>query len=163
MLVYPTAEHCAPVWCRSAHIRLTDSVSNEALCIVTGCLCPIPTDHLPTPSGIQPTELRRLGATSSLAKRGTPDPDYILHGQLAGSPDVPQERLKSRRPFVSAEWKLLNGLSKRAIHVTQWKNYKWSAKYSKRTSVLHAFISRASFRCFGVGLPRTSWQRFIKK
>ena len=52
-LVYSTAEYCAPVWCRSAHTRLIDSVLNDALRIVTGCLRPIPTDHLPILSGIQ--------------------------------------------------------------------------------------------------------------
>ena len=37
-LVYSTAEYCPPVWCRSAHTRLIDSVLNDALRIVTGCL-----------------------------------------------------------------------------------------------------------------------------
>ena len=30
-LVYSAAEYCAPVWCRSAHTRLIDSVLNDAL------------------------------------------------------------------------------------------------------------------------------------
>ena len=66
-LVYSTAEYCAPVWCRSAHTRLIDSVLNDALRIVTGCLRPTPTDHLLILSGIQPAELRRMRATLSLA------------------------------------------------------------------------------------------------
>ena len=41
-LVYSTAEYCAPVWCRSAHTRLINSVLNDALRIVTGCLRPTP-------------------------------------------------------------------------------------------------------------------------
>ena len=56
-LVYSTAEYCAPVWCRCVHTRLIDSVLNDALRIVTGCLCPTPTDHLPVLAGIQPAEL----------------------------------------------------------------------------------------------------------
>ena len=76
-LVYSTAEYCAPVWCRSAHTRLIDSVLNDGLRIVTGCLHPTPTDHLPVLSGIQPAELRRMGATLSLAYRGSLDPDHI--------------------------------------------------------------------------------------
>ena len=84
-LVYSTAEYCAPVWCRSAHTRLIDSVLNDVLRIVTGCLRPTPTDHLPVLSGIQPAELRRLGATLSLAHRGSMDPDHILYGLLSGS------------------------------------------------------------------------------
>ena len=51
-LVYSTAEYCKPVWCCSAHTRLIDSVLNDALCIVTGCLRPTPRDHLPVLSGI---------------------------------------------------------------------------------------------------------------
>ena len=51
-LVYSTAEYCAPVWCRSAHARLIDSVLNDALRIVTGCLRPTPTDYLPILAGI---------------------------------------------------------------------------------------------------------------
>ena len=69
-LVYSTAEYCAPVWCRSAHTRLIDSVLNDALRIVTGCLRPAPTDYLPVLSGIQPAELRQMGATLSLAHGG---------------------------------------------------------------------------------------------
>ena len=100
-LVYSTAEYFAPVWCRSAHTRLIDSVLNDALHIVTGFLRPTPTDNLPILSGIQPAEFRRLGATLSLAKRGSLDPHHIIHGQLAGLPEVPQERLKSRRLFFA--------------------------------------------------------------
>ena len=89
-LVYSTAEYCAPVWCRSAHTRLIDSVLNDVLRIVTGCLRPTPTDHLPILSGTQPAELRRLGATLSLAHHGSLDPDHILYGLLSGSSDTGQ-------------------------------------------------------------------------
>ena len=34
-LVYSTAEYCAPVWCRSAHLRLIDSALNDALRIAS--------------------------------------------------------------------------------------------------------------------------------
>ena len=65
-LVHSTAEYCAPVWCHSAHTRLIDSVLNDALHIVTGCLRSTPTDYLPVLSGIQPAELRQIRATLSL-------------------------------------------------------------------------------------------------
>ena len=93
-LVYSTAEYCAPVWCRSAHTRLIDSVPRSyfacllsgssdtgqvrlrscARCaeslgqpcqtwrIVTGCLRPTPTDHLPILSGIQPAVASPTGS-----------------------------------------------------------------------------------------------------
>ena len=111
-LVYSTAEYCAPVWCRSSHTRLIDNVLNDALSIVTGCLRPTPTDQLPVLSGIQPAELRRLGATLSLAYRGSLDPDHILYGLLSGSSDTRQVRLRSRRPFVLAARNLLDNLAR---------------------------------------------------
>ena len=77
-LVYSTAEYCAPVWCRSAHTRLIDSVLNDALRIVTRCPRPCPSVYLLVLSGIQPAELRRQGATLSLANCSL-NPDLILH------------------------------------------------------------------------------------
>jgi len=58
-LVHSTVEYCAPVWCRSAHTCLTDSVINDTLRTVTGCLRPTPADNLATIAGIQPAEIRR--------------------------------------------------------------------------------------------------------
>ena len=152
-LVYSTEEYCAPVWCRSAHTHLIDSVLNDALHIVTGCLRPTPTDYLPILAGIQPAELRRLGATLSLAYRGSLDPGHILHKLLAGSPDGYRERLKSRCPFVLAAWKLLQDLTELDIRAAQWTDY------SECSSDLCAFIPRTSTRPTGMGLPRSSWVR----
>ena len=101
-LVYSTAQYCAPVWCRSLHTRLIDSILNDALCIVTGCLPPTPTEDLLVLAGIQPAELRRLGVTLSLANCAIHDPDHVLHRQLVGKQDAHLGRLRSRRPFVPA-------------------------------------------------------------
>ena len=123
-LVYSTEEYCAPVWCGSAHTRLIDSVLNDALRIVTGCLHPTPTDHLPILSGIQPAELCRLGATLSLAHHGSLDPDHILYGLLSGSSDNRQVRLRFRRLFVSGARNLLENLAKLGIRASEWTNHK---------------------------------------
>ena len=113
--------------CCSAHTRLIDSVLNDALRIVTGCLQPTPTDQLPVLSGIHPAELRRLGATLSLAHRGSRDPDHILYGFLSGSSDTRQVRLRSRRPFVPGARNLLNNLATLGIRAFEWTNHKWNA------------------------------------
>ena len=123
-LVYSTAEYCASIWCRSAHTRLIDSVLNDAMRIVTGCVRPTPTDHLPVLSGIQPAELRRMGATLSLAHRGSLDPDHILYGLLCGSSDTRQVRLRSRRPFVLAARNRLDNLTKFGIRLSELTNHK---------------------------------------
>ena len=120
-LVYSTTEYCASVWCRS--------VLNDALRIVTGCLRPTPTDHLPVLSGIQPAELRRLGATLSLAHRGSLDPNHILYDLLSGSSDTSQVRLGSKRLFVPAARNLLDNLARLGIRGSEWTNHKWKTVY----------------------------------
>ena len=96
-LVYSTAEYCTPVWSRSARTVL---------------------------SGIQPAEFRRLGATLSLAYRGSLDPNHILYGLLSGSSDTHQVRLRSRRPFVPAARSHLDNLARLGIRFFEWTNHK---------------------------------------
>ena len=156
-LVYSAAEYCAPVWCRSAHTRLIDSVLNDALRIVTGCLRPIPTDHLLVLSGIQPAELRRLGATLSLAHCRSLDPDHIFYSLLSGSSDTRQVRLRSRRPFVPGARNLLNNRARLGIHASEWTNHKWNAEYCKNASRLRDFVPETGARPVGMGLSRVAW------
>ena len=141
-LVYFTAEHCAPVWCCSTHTRLIDSVLNNALRIVTGCLRPTPTDHLPILSGIQPAELHQLGATLSLAHRGSLDPDHIFYGLLSGSLNARLERLRSRRQFVPAARNLLDNLARLGIRASDWTNHKWNVDYYENTSRFRGVVPR---------------------
>ena len=156
-LVYSTDEYCAPVWCCSAHTCLIDNVLNDALRIVTGCLRPTPTDYLPVLSGIQPAEFRRLGATLSLAYRGSLDPDHILHGLLSGSSDTGQVRLRSRHPFVPAARNLLDNLARLGIRASEWTNHKWNAEYCENASWLRAFVPETSAKPVRMGLPRAAW------
>ena len=156
-LVYSAAEYCAPVLCRSAHTSLIDSVLNDVLRIVTGCLRPTPTDHLPALSGIQPAERRRMGATLSLAHRGSLDPDHILYGLLSGSSDTRQVRLRSRRPFVPTARNLLNNLARLGIRASEWTNHKWKTEYCENVSGLRGFVPETGARPVGMGLPRAAW------
>ena len=155
-LVYSAAEYCAPVWCCSAHTRLIDSVLNDALRIVTGCLRPTPTDHLPVLSGIQPAELRRLGATLSLTYRGSLDPDHILHGLLSGSSDTGKVRLRSRRPVCARCANLLDNLARLGIRASEWTNHKWNAEYCEGASRLRAFVPGDQCQACWNGLTPTS-------
>jgi len=98
-MVHSTAEYCAPVWCRSAHTRLIDPTINDALRIVTGCLCLTPADNLPILAGIQPAELLRRGAIPSLGPRAM-EPGHLLHSALTCPSGAAARRLKSRHPFV---------------------------------------------------------------
>ena len=152
-LVYSAAENYAPVWCRSAHTRLIDSVLNDALRIVTGCLRPIPTDHLPVLSGIQPAELRRRGATLSLAHRGSLDLDHILYGLLSGSSDTRQVILRFIRQFMPDARNLLDNLARLGIRASEWTNYKWKTEYCENASRLRAaFVPEIPFVHAKMGL-----------
>ena len=93
-LVHSTAEYCAPVWCRSAHTRVIDSASNDALRIVTGYQRPTPVENIPILAGIQPAELRRSGATLSLGRRAM-EPGHLLHSALTRPSGAAARRLKS--------------------------------------------------------------------
>ena len=156
-LVYSTAEYCAPVWCRSAHTRLIDSVLIDAFRIVTGCLRPTPTDHLPVLSDIQPSELCRRGATLSLDHRGSLDPDHILYGLLSGTLDTRQARLRYRRQFVPAAQNLLDDLARLGIRASEWTNHKWKTEYCENASRLRAFVPETGARPVRMGLPRAAW------
>ena len=153
-LVYSAAEYCAPVWCRSAHTRLIDSVLNDALRIVTGCLRPTPTDHLVL-SGIQSAELRRLRNTL-LGLPWISGPRSILHGLLNGSSDTGQVRLRSRRPFVPGARNLLDNLARLGIRASEWTNHKLTRSIVKMLP-LRAFVPGTSVRPVGMGLPRAAW------
>ena len=156
-LVYSTAEYCAPVWCRSAHTRLIDSILSDALRIATGCLRPTPTDHLPVLSGIQPAELRRIEATLSLAYRKIQDSVHILYGLLNWSSNTRQVRLRSRRPFVPAARNFSNNLARLGIRASEWTNHKWKTEYCENASRLCVFVPGTSSRPVGMGLPRAAW------
>ena len=100
------------------------------LCTLSLDACvPHQTEDLPVLASIQPDELYQLGATISLANHVIHDPDRVLHGQLVEQQDAHLGRIRSRRPFVPATWKLLSSLSKLDIRVKQWMKHKWNTDY----------------------------------
>ena len=130
---------------------------NNTLHIVTGCLHPTPTDHLPVLSGIQPAELHQMGATLSLAHHVPLDLDHILYGLLSGSSDTHQVRLRSKCPFVPAVRNLLDNLARLGIRASEWTNHKWKTEYCEKASRLCAFVPETSSRPVWMGLPRAAW------
>ena len=130
---------------------------NDALRIVTVCLRPTPTDHLPILSSIQPASLRRMGVSLCLAHRGSLDTDHILYGLLSESSDTRQVRLRSRRPFVPAARNLLYNLAGLGFRASEWKNYKWNAEYCENASRLRVFVPGTGARPVWIGLPRATW------
>ena len=82
---------CALVWYSSAHTRLIDSVLNDAMRIITGCLRLTPMNYLPILAGIQPVELSRQEAILSLAYQNLMNPKHQLH-QLMVGPTLYKER-----------------------------------------------------------------------
>ena len=97
-----------------------------------------------------------MGATLSLAYRGSMEPDHILHGHLSGSSDTRQVRLRSRRPFVPAARNLLDNLARLGIHASEWTTHKWKTEYCENASRLRAFEPETGARPVGMGLPRAA-------
>ena len=85
------------------------------------------------------------------------DPNCALHRQLVGQHNAHLGRLRSRRPFIPAAWRLLGSLSKLDICMKRWTKHKWNADYLESTSRLRAFIPRVSSRPLRMSLLRTSW------
>jgi len=124
-----TAEYCAPVWCRSAHTRLIDPATNDALRTVTGWLRPIPTDNLPMLAGIQTAELRCRGATPSLARRS------MKPGHLSAN----IRHLKWRHPFVPAAQQLISSSDDNGRSAALWADHRWNADRLESTTRLRTF------------------------
>ena len=136
-LVHSKTEYCASVWCRSAHTHLTDPTINDALQIATKQIAtgPIPVDNLLILAGIQPAELRRKGATLSLAISAT-EPGHQLHSALTCPPSANARRLKSRHPFVSTAQLLMSSSDNNNIHAAQWADHQWNAKWTDKPARL---------------------------
>ena len=98
-----------------------------------------------------------MGATLSLAYRGSLDPDHILHGLLSESSDTRQVRLRSRCPFVPGARNLLDNLARLGIRASERTNHKWKMEYCEGASRLRAFVPRTGARPVGMGLPRAAW------
>ena len=98
-----------------------------------------------------------MGATLSLAHRGSLNPDHILNDLLSGSSDTCQVRLRSRRPFVLAARNLLDNLARLGIRASEWTNYKSNAEYCENASRLRAFVPGTGARPAGMGLRRVAW------
>ena len=117
--------------------------------------CLVPTDNLPVLSGIQSAELRRQGATFSLANCSSYDPGHILHSRLTELQAASKESLKSRHLFVPNARKLLHNLSELDIRAAQWTNFTWDTEYSKSMSALGVYILRVSTKPIEMSLTRT--------
>jgi len=138
-LVHSTAEHCAPVWCGSAHSRLIDPAINDALRIVTGCLRPTPADNLPILADIQLVELRRSGATLSLTRRAM-ELGHLLQSALTCPSCADARRLKSRHSFVPAEQHLISSSDNNNIRAAQWADHQRTAEWADNPTRLRIFI-----------------------
>ena len=94
-----------------------------------------------------------MGATLSLAYRGSLDPDHILHDLLSGSSDTRQVRLR----FVPGARNLLDNLARLGIRASEWTNHKWKTEYCENVSRLRAFVPETGARPVGMDLPRAAW------
>jgi len=157
-LVHSTAEHWAPVWCRSAHTRLIDPTINDALRNVTGCLRSTPADNLPILAGIQPAKLRRSRPTLYPGRRAM-EPGHLLHSALTRPLSAVARRLKSRHPFVPAAQQLISLSDNNNIRAVQWADHQWNVEWPDKPTRLRTSIPDTSSHAPGMTLPRRAWVR----
>jgi len=125
---------------------------------VTGYLRPTPADNLPTLAGIQPAELRRNGATLSLARR-LMEPGHLLHSAHTRPSSANARRLQSRHPFVPAAQHLISSSDNNNIRAAQWADYQWNAEWTDNLTRLRIFIPNTGTHPPGMTLPRRAWVR----
>jgi len=104
---------------------------------VTGCLRPTPADNPPIFAGLQPAELRRIGATLPLARSAT-EPGHLLRSALTRPSSADPRRLKSRHPFVPATQ--LISSSDNNTPAVQWADHRWNAEWADNLTRLRIFI-----------------------
>jgi len=122
------------------------------------CLRPTPADSLPILAGIQPSELRRNGATLSLARRAM-EPGHLLHSTLTRPSGAAARRLKSRHPFVPAAQQLISFSDNNNIRAAQWADHQWNAKWASNPTRLRTSIPDTGTHTPGMTLPRRAWVR----
>jgi len=106
---------------------------------VTGCLRPTLADNRPILAGIQPAELRRIGATLSLARRAM-EPGHLLHSALTRPSSANALRLKLRHPFVPTAQHLISSSDNNTIRGAQWVDHQWNAEWTDNPTRLRIFI-----------------------
>ena len=119
LLIYSTAEYCAPFWCRCVHTRLIHSALKMTLCALSldACVLLQRTTCLSFRYLISWNSLFK--SHSFLANCSILDHEHLLYDHLVRPLDARQQRLKSRRPFMPVKRKRLDNASKHDICVSQ--------------------------------------------
>ena len=97
-----------------------------------------------------------MGATLSLAYRGSLDLDHILYGLLSGPSDTHQMRLRSRCPFVPAVQNLLDNLTGLGTCTSEWTNHKGKVEYCE-------MLPGSVFLCLGRPVPGLLGWAYLKQ
>ena len=154
-LVFSAAEYCAPAWCRSPHVKKVDTVINNSLRTITGCLKPTPVSCLPVLAGIAPAGLRREAATLNLARKAQTHDWHILHNTTVDT--RPPNRLKSRHPYNKAAQEMLRSIPE-DLSTSSWLAASWKQEWeSAGPSHIHQYIWDPGDGVQGEDLPRRQW------
>jgi len=104
-LVYSAAEYCCAAWSNSTHVKKLDTTLNESIRLISGCVRYIPITNLSTVAGLPSAHIRGEAATLRTARKAS-HPSSMLYEIC--SKIRPNQRLKSRKPFVRTAQSLLH-------------------------------------------------------
>ena len=143
-LDYSTAEYSVAVWAHSCHTKLVDTVINESLSLITGCLVATPVEMLPVLAGIAPSHGEILPAR--------------LPSTFTNPVDAPAQRL--RRETVSTQAGALansNPLS------PSWMEDCWANEWAVSSNTLRELKERPSNKPPDHDLPSNAWVRLNRQ
>ena len=147
-LCVSTAEYCCPVWSRSAHCKDVHVALNDMCRLITGCICPTPTQDLYVLSQelLHQTFDDRLSLKRNDKKTVT-NPRHNLYNHMPIT-----HRLKSRHGFINSTT-VLNTTPEAA------RQELWSEKWDQTDSALKQYTAVPKEQLSDSGdLPWKSWR-----
>jgi len=117
-----------------------------------------PPSRTPILAGIQLAELRRNGATLSLARRAI-EPGHLLHSALTRLSSADARRLKSRYPFVPAAQQLICSSDNKQHTCGALGGLPMECGVGRQTRKTPHFNPRHRYSTPGANFPRRAWVR----
>ena len=121
-LCYSVSEYCSPVWSESHHCYKVDTVLNECLRFVNGCVKSTPTDILPVLCGVEPADIRMDKNILEFCNRVLSEESHILDNLIKHP--LTNNRLRSRIPLSKRMHSLVFDIN-RATSPKSWATTTW--------------------------------------
>ncbi|XP_060788769.1 neurexin 3a [Neoarius graeffei] len=146
----PHLKYAAPVWVHGHHTPAIDTMINDALRVISGCMAPTPSTMLPVVAGILPASIQRDHLILKLMEKSC-----ILVSLVPNISEVnTQPRLNSKH-FAVCDTELENSTPL----TPNWVIDQWCKEWEGANSTLHNYTPEPSTKPAGHSLPHPAWVR----